>query len=379
MSKRRELDEAKNLWRWALRSLLIIPALAIGASAASGQELPPRSRPKPERSAAGAAAARVANSVIVPVTVKDSQGRLVGDLQKDEFRVFADGVEQKILQFTADPFPLSAVILIDNDLPQKQAEQVQKSLTTISARLRAERRSRAGDLQRVSHDRRADFSSNNDDLFTHLKRLEIGSHSSCHGHGSDFVPGPVINGNTTPGNTPPTGLGIPLHGSGRYQTDSALDDALYSAADMLKDRAGRPPQDYLPNFRRQQFPAEQAHFQRDACASFCASDVSVYSISVSHSSRFPLRSANRLWSAGWRNCRSTRREPAATHSTRRNKPNSSDFIRTLRKKRAINTRSRFSRMAWTRDHDFHPIEVRVRRPGLNILTRQGYYESGIGR
>jgi VWFA-related protein len=32
-----------------------------------------------------------------------------------------------------------------------------------------------------------------------------------------------------------------------------------------------------------------------------------------------------------------------------------------------------------KDHDFHPIEVRVRRPGLNVLTRQGYYESGIGQ
>jgi VWFA-related protein len=29
--------------------------------------------------------------------------------------------------------------------------------------------------------------------------------------------------------------------------------------------------------------------------------------------------------------------------------------------------------------DFHPIEVRVRRPGLSILTREGYYDSGIGR
>jgi hypothetical protein len=30
--------------------------------------------------------------VIVPVTVKDHQGQLVGDLQRDEFRVFEDNV-----------------------------------------------------------------------------------------------------------------------------------------------------------------------------------------------------------------------------------------------------------------------------------------------
>ena len=30
-----------------------------------------------------------------------------------------------------------------------------------------------------------------------------------------------------------------------------------------------------------------------------------------------------------------------------------------------------------RSRDFHPIEVRVRRPGLNVLTRTGYYQSAM--
>src|SRR5690348_2942995 len=72
-------------------------------------------------------------TVIVPVTVKDGRGQLVGDLQKNDFRVFSDGVEQKIRQFSSEPVPLSAVVLIDNDLDQRQESQVQKSLTAISA------------------------------------------------------------------------------------------------------------------------------------------------------------------------------------------------------------------------------------------------------
>ncbi len=71
--------------------------------------------------------------VIVPVTVKNRDGALIGDLQRDEFRIFCDNVEQQIIFFTSDPFPLSAVVLIDNDLSIKSAEQVQKSLTAISA------------------------------------------------------------------------------------------------------------------------------------------------------------------------------------------------------------------------------------------------------
>jgi VWFA-related protein len=31
-----------------------------------------------------------------------------------------------------------------------------------------------------------------------------------------------------------------------------------------------------------------------------------------------------------------------------------------------------------RSHDYHTIEVRVLRPGLNLSARQGYYQSAIG-
>ncbi len=89
-----------------------------------------RLRRRPQRQSAGrtgwsqqnppAIVIRTEN-VIVPVTVKDNRGQLVGDLQKEDFRVFVDGVEQKILGFSSNAVPLSAVVLIDNDLEQKQA------------------------------------------------------------------------------------------------------------------------------------------------------------------------------------------------------------------------------------------------------------------
>jgi len=50
--------------------------------------------------------------VVVPVTVKNSAGELVTDLQQNDFRVFEDGAEQPIELFSVDAFPLSAAILI---------------------------------------------------------------------------------------------------------------------------------------------------------------------------------------------------------------------------------------------------------------------------
>src|SRR4029077_7040224 len=75
------------------------------------------------------------DQVIVPVTVKDGAGRLVPDLRRDEFRIFEDNVEQKIVSFRADVIPISMVLLLDNDLKSKDAKQVADSLRSVVAGL----------------------------------------------------------------------------------------------------------------------------------------------------------------------------------------------------------------------------------------------------
>jgi len=63
------------------------------------------------------------NLVVVPVIVKDAAGRIVADLRKDEFRILEDKVEQRVSYFSAEAFPLSMVVLIDNDLKSKDANR----------------------------------------------------------------------------------------------------------------------------------------------------------------------------------------------------------------------------------------------------------------
>jgi hypothetical protein len=81
------------------------------------QQPPPADTPVPGQGRIGISV----NQVIVPVTVKDSSGRLVADLSKDEFRVLEDKVEQRIAYFSNEAFPLSMAVLIDNDLKVKDA------------------------------------------------------------------------------------------------------------------------------------------------------------------------------------------------------------------------------------------------------------------
>src|SRR5258706_16246862 len=71
--------------------------------------------------------------VIIPVTVKNGAGELVSDLQQKDFRIFEDGIEQQIALFSVDAFPLSAAVLIDDDLKRSSADRVQKTLETLAA------------------------------------------------------------------------------------------------------------------------------------------------------------------------------------------------------------------------------------------------------
>src|SRR5215469_5234602 len=160
--------------------------------------------------------------VIVPVTVKDGHGQLVPDLEQDEFRIFEDDVEQKIILFDSNPFPLSAVILIDNNLATKQADQVQKSLVSISAGFGPNDEAALMTYEDFP-ETVSEFSSNNDDLFTKLKRLQLGSHSNAM-TADPTTAGPLINGQPVP-----TGQGVPIHGSARPANNTALDDAIFAA------------------------------------------------------------------------------------------------------------------------------------------------------
>jgi len=51
--------------------------------------------------------------VVVPVSVRDGNGSLVSNLVQDDFTVLEDGKQQIVSNFSTDPQPLSAAIIID--------------------------------------------------------------------------------------------------------------------------------------------------------------------------------------------------------------------------------------------------------------------------
>jgi VWFA-related protein len=69
--------------------------------------------------------------VLVPVTVADSQGRLVGGLLPKDFSVLESGQKQTLKFFTSDPFPLSAAVVIDTSMPDVGLKKVQETLSAL--------------------------------------------------------------------------------------------------------------------------------------------------------------------------------------------------------------------------------------------------------
>src|SRR6516225_4494146 len=53
------------------------------------------------------------NMVVVEATVRDGKGRIADDLKGENFHVFEDGVEQKIIYFSRDELPLALVLVVD--------------------------------------------------------------------------------------------------------------------------------------------------------------------------------------------------------------------------------------------------------------------------
>jgi len=74
---------------------------------------------------------RTVNLVIVPVSIKDDSGRPVYGLEKANFKILENGVQQPIRFFSSDPLGISAAILIDVGMPDIALKKVQETFQAI--------------------------------------------------------------------------------------------------------------------------------------------------------------------------------------------------------------------------------------------------------
>ena len=89
-------------------------------------------QPPPDTSGRGITTIRVrTNFVQTTFTVKDSKGRLVPGIDWREVRIYENNVRQQMSNFTSDPFPLSVALVIDQSVPFQTMEKVNNALAAF--------------------------------------------------------------------------------------------------------------------------------------------------------------------------------------------------------------------------------------------------------
>jgi VWFA-related protein len=116
------------------------PAPESQAPPSQGKDLVQTAPPEMPAAGEGVAATSLkikinVNFVEVPVTVKDSKGKLVAGLTYRDFKVYENDTREPIAFFTTDSFPLSVAFVIDQSLTSDVMAKVNNSLGAIQGAL----------------------------------------------------------------------------------------------------------------------------------------------------------------------------------------------------------------------------------------------------
>jgi VWFA-related protein len=295
--------------------------------------------------------------VTVPVTVKDANGEIVPTLRPDDFRIFDDNVEQRILKVETQPVPISAVILLDDALKTKAQKELQDSVRAIAGGFGPN--DEAALVRFDLHPQQlTDFIRDPDQLLTQLDRLQVSSTATLPpDNSSGSPPLPKINSAQTPDAPPLPNIGT-IGGNGT----KSINDAVYAAAQLLRTRAqGRRRVIFLISDGVES-KGNMYNFN-DTVKMLISSEVTVYSIGIGTSLTDRIHNV-------------LRRLADSTGGDVYYASSRSD-LEALYSRIADEARNQYV-LYYSPDHKdhvitFHSIEVRVRLPGLEVLARNGYY------
>lgn len=101
--------------------LLLLPRASAQQDGNFGLPPPPPLKPKPtptpriedQEIAEGDIISVSTTEVLLPVTVRDTDGRLVTDLKREDFRIFEDGREQPLTDIALRKVPVDVVLMVD--------------------------------------------------------------------------------------------------------------------------------------------------------------------------------------------------------------------------------------------------------------------------
>ena len=160
--------------------------------------------------------------VVVPFQVRSDEGRLVTGLEQSDFVVLEDGRPQQIDQFSIDPVPLSAALVIDTGVEAKSLAAIQEAIPSLAAAFGA-----FDEVALYRYDdqvtRMLDFTNDSDELYSALGRLRE-QDPTRQIAGQSTGPTPTVNGRQI----------VPRARTPNQSDTRVLHDAMYLAMGELR-------------------------------------------------------------------------------------------------------------------------------------------------
>jgi VWFA-related protein len=167
--------------------------------------------------------------VVVPVSVKEKNGRAAAGLTQNDFTISEAGKKQTITTFSIDPVPISAAILIDTGVSEAALTRVKSSLPTLMGAF-AEDDEIAVYRFDKGVEKLMDFTNDREQIERAFGKLGTATSSASSMDVGPFSnPGPVING-------VPVIPGVAAAGRTSALPTKVLHDAVYQAAEDLSPR-----------------------------------------------------------------------------------------------------------------------------------------------
>jgi VWFA-related protein len=305
------------------------------------------------------------NFVSVPVTVKDHDGHLVAGLLQKDFSILEDGVPQKVTFFTSDPFPLSTALVIDVGLPETTLKKVSQTYSALTGAF-------------GPFDNTAVFTYGNSVTkqadFGNAQRLGIALNRIRDITGN--TPGPVQLGG--PFGSGPTTNGKPVD-PGRLQVNtpsrpsSVLNDAILTAAQDLSHQSRESRKIIFVVSSGREYGSRASYEQ--VLKVLLTQNIAVYAIGVDSAAIPGYREIGKLHipTQGY-----TDILPKYANATGGDVLNemSRETIETAYQQITLQARNQYTlgyNTTQSPSSRYREVEVRVKRPGLLVSAKHGYY------
>jgi len=319
-----------------------------------------------------------ATYVEVPVTVKDTKGKLVAGLTWRDFKVFENETREPIRIFTVDPFPLSITFVIDQSLTSDVMAKVNNSLGAIQGAL-------------TPYDEVAVFSYNNGAQertgFTGAQSGRLPAVLALtKATGSEMVV-PVNSGPLAGCNIRENGNCVDPNiqqgrsaGGGDWMSlpkeIHTLNDAILAAAKELSTRPkGRRRIIYVISDGKEY--GSKATY-KEVVRYLLTNKIAVYGTSVGDSARWGEGYVSRIHMPFTMYDNELRKYTFATGGTL-DSEGSTNGIEKSYAKIAEEARTQYTLVYASHesvyDSKYRKIDVRVDRPGLEVIAKPGYYPS----